>query len=453
MKKKLKNQSNKLKAAIYIRVSSEEQAMHGLSLQAQRETLLNYAKDNHLEIVDIYADEGVTARKKYKNRSEFMRMLNDVEEGKIDLILFIKLDRWFRNVSDYYEVQRILDDHNVQWVATEERYDTTTANGRLNLNIRLSIAQDESDRTSERIKFVFKDKLRRGEVISGKIPLGYKISDKKLVIDEDNAGIVRDIFQYYIDVRSIRESRKYVFDKYKLYYTQTGLRTLLQNKRYIGKAHGSDHFCKAIIPEDIFYITQEIMDSRAQRCSSKYPDRVYLFSGLIYCAECGNRLSGHVVKGKYIYYRCTKYEKMHICYHKKMTNELVLEDWLLENIESQFALYNIIIESKNRCNQQTVDIKNIKLKMQKLKDLYLNDLIDKEDYKCDYLKLKNKLNQPTPVEQHPVDFSWIHNINSTYSALDRPKKKAFWSNLIEKIIIDNQDNFTAYPISCIPLEN
>lgn len=71
---------------------------------------------------------------------------------QIDIILFIKPDRWFRNVADYYEPQRILGAHHVQWIATDKNYDTTTSNGRLHLNIKLSIAQEESDRTSERIK-------------------------------------------------------------------------------------------------------------------------------------------------------------------------------------------------------------------------------------------------------------------------------------------------------------
>ena len=94
------------RAALYIRVSTEEQAMHGLSLTAQRETLERYVGDNGLKLAGIYVDEGITARKKYKKRAAFMRMLDDVRADRIDLILFIKLDRWLRNLADYYEVQK-----------------------------------------------------------------------------------------------------------------------------------------------------------------------------------------------------------------------------------------------------------------------------------------------------------------------------------------------------------
>ena len=147
-----------IRAALYIRVSTEEQVREGYSVEAQRDNLKRYAKNKGYSVVGVYADEGITARKKYTNRKEFMRLLDDVEAGKIDVILFIKLDRWFRNVGDYYKVQEILERNNVGWTATTENYDTTTANGRLYVNIRLAVAQDESDRTSERIKFVFEKK-------------------------------------------------------------------------------------------------------------------------------------------------------------------------------------------------------------------------------------------------------------------------------------------------------
>ena len=97
------------RAALYARVSTEEQAMHGVSLDAQKERLTQYAKENELSIVDLYVDEGISARKRYTARPAFMRMLEDVKSGRIDIIIFIKLDRWFRNVADYYEVQAILD--------------------------------------------------------------------------------------------------------------------------------------------------------------------------------------------------------------------------------------------------------------------------------------------------------------------------------------------------------
>lgn len=437
------------RAALYIRVSTEEQAMHGLSLTAQRDTLTQYAQENGLKVVGIYTDEGITARKKYRNRAAFMRMLEDVQANQIDIILFIKLDRWFRNVADYYEVQRILDNHRVQWIATEENYDTTTANGRLHLNIKLSIAQDESDRTSERIKFVFDNKVKRGEVISGKVPLGYKIENKKLVIDPQTAPIVQDIFQQYTVIRSVRALREYVLNKYSLVYGQTGIRALLDNERYIGRAHGQDDFCPPLISSEQFQQVRELLSQRAQRNLAR-SDRVYLFTGLVRCAECGNNLSAHVVGQKYTYYRCTRYEKLHLCPHKKRTSELVLEQWLIDNLISSFEEYNLSIEEGASRIRPQIDELKIRRKMEKLKDLYLNDLIDRDTYERDYTALRDELraaNTPPALSKKPVDIVAIQTALAAYSELSRQNKKEFWCRTIGRIIITNDDHFFVSPIS------
>ena len=436
------------RAALYIRVSTEEQAMHGLSLTAQRDTLTQYAQKNGLKVVGIYTDEGITARKKYRNRAAFMRMLEDVRADQIDIILFIKLDRWFRSVADYYEVQRILDDHHVQWIATEENYDTTTANGRLHLNIKLSIAQDESDRTSERIKFVFDNKVKRGEVISGKVPLGYRIENKRLVIDPQTAPIARDIFQQYTVIRSVRALREYVLNKYGLVYGQTGIRALLDNERYIGRAHGQDDFCPQLINPEQFQQVQELLSQRAQRNLAR-SDRVYLFTGLVRCAECGNNLSAHVVGQKYTYYRCTRYEKLHLCTHKKRTSELVLEQWLIDNLISSFEEYNLSIEESASRVRPKIDELKIRRKMEKLKDLYLNDLIDRVTYERDYTALRDELraaNTPPALPQKPVDIIAIQTTLAAYSELSRQNKKEFWCRTIGQIAITNDDRFFVSPV-------
>ena len=176
------------RVALYIRVSHDEQVMHGLSLEAQREALEKHARERGYSIVDIYADEGITARKQLSKRKELQRLLSDVKKDKIDLILVTKLDRWFRNIKDYYTVQDILEAHNCNWRTIFENYDTSTASGRLHINIMLSVNQDECDRTSERIKAVFKHKKENKEVCSGNVPYGYYIDENKhMQIDEAKA--------------------------------------------------------------------------------------------------------------------------------------------------------------------------------------------------------------------------------------------------------------------------
>ena len=134
-----------LRCAIYIRVSTSEQAMHGKSLQAQQEYLEKYAADHGMSVIGIYADKGQTARKELKKRKAIHDLLRDVQRDKLDIILFWKMDRWFRNVSDFYKVQDILDAHNVRWIAVAEpQMNMETRDGRLNLNIMLSIGDRKS---------------------------------------------------------------------------------------------------------------------------------------------------------------------------------------------------------------------------------------------------------------------------------------------------------------------
>ena len=181
--------------ALYCRVSTEEQALNGDSLRMQEQELTNYAKNNNMSIYDIYIDDGYTATN--LKRPALQRLIKDIENKKIDRVLFVKLDRWSRGVRNYYKLFDILERNNCNWQTIFEKYDTSTASGRLHINIMLSVAENESSTTSERIKAVFKDKVMRGEVITGKCPIGYKIDNKKLVIDNEKEQLVKDIFNYY----------------------------------------------------------------------------------------------------------------------------------------------------------------------------------------------------------------------------------------------------------------
>lgn len=434
------------RCALYTRVSSDEQAKHGLSLAAQLETLQAYAKRNKLHIVDVYTDEGISARKPYKKRPEFMRMLSDVEAGKIDLILIIKLDRFFRNVGDYYEVARILDARNVKWIATEEEYDTTTANGRLYLNIRLSMAQDEADRDSERIHFVFEGKKQRGEVLTGICPLGYRVENKRLVIVPEEAEKVKAIYRHYIDCHSIGGTARWAREALGLDYSPDTIRKMLKNRVYIGERHGLKDFCAPIIERGQFSRVQELLLSRSQRNSSNSPKYIYLFSGLLRCAECGASMHSTTTKG-HKYYRCRKSEKYRSCAHDRRVREDYIESWLLTNLTSEMEKFNSDIRAR-AVNRVIVDTAKIKRKMEKLKELYLDDMIDIELYQRDYSLLRSQLeaaekaNADLPPE---IDILKAKELLALYPTLPEEGKKAFWQRIIKRLEIDADKNIRVFP--------
>ena len=194
--KKIESSNSPLRVALYIRVSGEEQKMKGLSLEAQQERLEEYARERGWIIVGTYIDAAKTARKEMRKRTEFQKMIASVKRDEVDLLLFCRLDRWFRSVADYYKIMEILQAHHCDWKTTDEEYDTSTANGRLYINVKLSIAQNEADICGERIDVVFDSKIQHGTVVSGACPYGYRVNaDKKLEIDPDAAAIVQDAFK------------------------------------------------------------------------------------------------------------------------------------------------------------------------------------------------------------------------------------------------------------------
>ena len=171
------------KVGLYVRVSTQEQKLHGISIENQLDALQKYCKEKGYIIVATYNDAGVSAHGSYKKRPALLQMIQDCQEKKIELLLFTRLDRFFRSVGDYYLVTSQMD--KVPWKAIWEEYETETSDGQFRVNIMLSIAEAEAARTSEKIKSIMDYKRERGDHL-GTVPLGYRTENKKLAIDPTN---------------------------------------------------------------------------------------------------------------------------------------------------------------------------------------------------------------------------------------------------------------------------
>ncbi len=431
-----------MRAALYIRVSSEEQARHGLSLQEQRDALMRYAKANKMTVVGIYEDAGISARKPYKKRPALLRLLDDCKAGKVDTILFIKLDRWFRNVAGYYDVQTQLDRYGVTWQATEEDYETRTASGRLKVNIMLSVAQDEADRTSERIKFINDGKRAKGQPAGSKAPLGYIIKDRQYQIDNDTVAAARDMFAAYIRLQSVLGVKRYMLETWGIDRSYNKYINYFRNRLYIGEVYGIENACPALVSKQDFEIVNTIAQQRSQRCAGVETDRVYLFSGLLHCRECGKLMQSETAKKIYTYYRCrTRMLDNSACPHTKRIREDALEDYLLREVVE-------IAERTNRSYKQekkkpTPSADAIRKKMSKLKTLYLNDLIELDEYKKEYTALKKSIEA---VEEKPkTNLDALRNGLAEYDTYSREEKKEFWTRFIQRIDADDNGAFFVTP--------
>jgi DNA invertase Pin-like site-specific DNA recombinase len=416
-----------MRAALYERVSTEEQKMHGLSLEAQKEALEAYAKERSMLIVGHYTDAGVSGQKPISKRPALQRLLADVQAGKVDIVLFTKLDRWSRKVKEYYKAQDVLDKRKVPWRAILEDYETETPSGEFKVNIMLSVNQNEAQRATERIKAVFDAKRARGEVCSGSVPPGIAITaDKHLEAAEPGASMMRDIFREFIAVRSIYAAQRYMAQKYNVLRDTTTFRKLLCNKKYRG----------LVIDAEVFDVAQEILNTRAQR--NAQTGRVYLFSGLLVCGCCGYRMNAYVCKD-YYYYRCARRLSVGDCNFASHIREEKVERYLLDHFLIRVEEYNAELYARR---QAPIDTAAIKRKMDKLTDIYIADLISREKYEREYRELQAALSAASRVDERPIDVAQARAVLELYNQLDKPGKKEFWSRTIKSITVHPDSSFS-----------
>ena len=442
-----------------MRVSSDQQAKEGDSIPAQRDALTKYAKEKGYSIVGEYLDDGISGTK-YSQRDELQRMLSDVQAGKIDLIIFTKLDRFFRSVRHYTATQAILDSHNVGWLAVwEPVYDTTTPQGRLIVNQMMSIAQFEAENTGQRIRQVQAYKLSQKEVISGTTTAGYRIEGKHLVPDE-NAEYVKQAFEMYSACGNINEVMRVYGKKYGMPGTKPAFRRMLTSPLYKGEHYtGIKDFCPAIVSTELWEDVQRKLKINIKKSQKE----TYIFSGLLICAECGRRMGGNTRRRQrgncYTIthdYRCTGYyaRTPRQCINQKVATEKVIERELITRIRPMIQdriLQYEINDRENRRDRTPEMITATNRKLDRLKTLYIDGLIDLDTYKADRADLMTQLEdlQRKAAESHTEDVESLKrllkpDIWEMYGGFTPEEKRRFWRGILEKITFSRDREFSIY---------
>ena len=414
-----------MRVFLYERVSSEEQVRHGYSLDAQHEALTEFCDRNNHTILGVYKDEGISARKPYTKRPAMVELLRDLEIIKPDIILFTKLDRWFRNIKEYYRVQDILDRNKVDWKAINEEYDTSTASGRLYVNIKLSIAQDEADRTSERVKDIHRQLAMQGKVLGRSVPWGYKVVDKRVVFSDD-IDKVKDAIDHYMLNGSFHATLRYINGKYGTHFGQKQIKTLFQNTLLKGEKYDNPNFCKPLLTPEEFDALQAKIQSNIKYASKK---RTFLFTGLIRCPKCGRKMAGCSDARKLKYYRCpNKY--IGLCDYQPYLSEKKLEQWLLDNIEDD---YKVKVTMKPKVKKD--DPKKYRDRLTRLNEMYLMGNITQSEYKAKTAEIQQKLAEIAKTAPLKTQI-FVSNWKDLYHELDPEHRRSFWHNLIKEIRVD-----------------
>ena len=431
-----------MNALIYTRVSHEEQVKYGYSLDAQKEALTAWCKANNVTIKGVYTDEGISGAN-IEKRDAFKRMIDDATDG--DMIIFTKLDRFSRNLLDANIIVKDLEQKNVSIKAiNEDDIDTTTADGRFIFNLKLSLAQRERDKTAERVKEVMDYKRKNGEIASGTVPLGFRIVDKKVVAHEPEAEIVRFIFATYDRVNNIQETYRLTNAKYGRVRCISSYRNILSCQTYIGLNSVSVAYCEPIIDKAMFDRVQHKLSRNVKRAPT---GTVYLFSGLIICPNCGHKLYGHRYNknDKRIRYHCCS---RNLKYGGKCGYGSIHES----NVEAQLisSIKDFADEKKRmfrRTNKQAKDAKKAVLalekKLERLKELYIEGDIDKATYTARRASLEAETKALRDLyqsdENGAIDEILALNIKELYHALSKKGQSEFWHRLIDRIIINEQN--------------
>src|SRR5271167_1120467 len=199
--------SQTLRCAIYTRKSSEEGLEQDFnSLHAQREACESFIRSQQGEgwrlIKTHYNDGGLSGGT--MERPALQRLLADIRDKLIDVIVVYKVDRLTRSLADFAKMVEVFDGHGVSFVAVTQQFNTTTSMGRLTLNVLLSFAQFEREVTGERIRDKIAASKRKGMWMGGVVPLGYDVRERRVVVNEVEAETVRYIFRRYLELGSVR---------------------------------------------------------------------------------------------------------------------------------------------------------------------------------------------------------------------------------------------------------
>jgi DNA invertase Pin-like site-specific DNA recombinase len=234
----------KLRCAVYTRKSSEEGLdMEFNSLDAQREACEAYIASQRAEgwvlVRDRYDDGGISGGT--LERPALKRLVADIQEGLVDVVVVYKIDRLSRSLVDFTKLVEVFDANQVTFVSVTQSFNTTTSMGRLTLNILLSFAQFEREVIGERIRDKVAASRKRGMWMGGFVPLGYDVRERKLMVNDAEAALVRRIFQGFVEMESCTKLVQVLraegaTTKRGRPLTKSDVYRILSNRVYLGEA-------------------------------------------------------------------------------------------------------------------------------------------------------------------------------------------------------------------------
>lgn len=443
-----------IRIAKYVRCSSDEQKKNGYTIGDQLDLIDEFATENELVSVGEYVDEGISATLEISKRKDLARLIEDAKAGKFDIVVFKCIDRFFRNVGEYYECQKQLRAAGVTWISIEESdLDPEDPDAAFKINIYLTMAEYEAKKTSKRIRFNNKMRIKNKQVITGAQQFLFPWTvtgeprNRYLIKDKEYEEMTYDILDFYETHQSKSATLGYVNVKYGTKMTMQRLNSFLTDTLLYGEYKGVPDYVEPYITKERFDRIQEILKRNSRGDGVRH--NTFIFSGLVRCPLCGHKLAGNFTKPKGIYqmysYRCN-YHRIHkYCSFNKTIGERKIEKQLLDNLEQYIA--NEVarvetIEEDQPKNNNAKKVEKLKAEMERLNMMFRKGRIEEEEYDTEYYNLEKQLKKLDIVEEPPKrDLDSIKGILETdyrriYENLSRENKKAFWRSFIKEFAID-----------------
>ena len=327
------------------------------SLDAQREACEGYVRSQAplgWELVgESYDDGGFTGAN--LDRPAFTRLFADMDAGRIDVIVVYKVDRLSRSLLDFARIMDRMNVAGVAFVSVTQNFSTADAMGRLTLNMLMSFAEFEREMIAERTRDKMAAARRRGKWTGGPVPLGYEIQDKRLVVNELEALVVREVFDIYVESRSAlavaRElnERKRVTKRHRSAngrlrearrWDKASVLRVLKNALYAGyMTYGDERYEGEHVPiveRDVFDQVRALISANGNGCKRNGRNPDYLLAGILFCAQCGSAFTpASTRKGtrEYRYYRCVTRDKQgkEACPSAQLP-AAAIEDYVVEHL-------------------------------------------------------------------------------------------------------------------------
>ena len=293
-------EKGRVRLAKYARCSSDEQKKNGYTITDQLDFIEIFARENNLIVVDEYVDEGISATLEISKRKALAQLIADAKAGKFDIVVFKCIDRFFRNTEEYYTAQKQLRKAGVTWLSIEEPdLDPNDADAAFKINIYLAMAEYEARKTSKRIRFNNKMRIKNRQVVTGtqNFTFPWKVVGEKrnrhLEKDMEMAQRLYDMLDHFEMHQSKSATLKYFNAKYDPISYQT-LTNILTDTLLYGEYKGTPDYVLPWITKERFDRIQGILSRNSRQSTTT--DRVFFFSGMIKCHCCGRKMTGNYYK-------------------------------------------------------------------------------------------------------------------------------------------------------------